>query len=230
PYRGHVFVTNPPPSSGGTLIAHALAVLAGGPRLSRPLAPESVSRVATALRSANAQRTPAFERALYRGGAVRRVLEAAGSGQMSLAASATWQSQSPWTTQISVLDADGNAASLTCSTGCGSGVVVLVLGSSGSARIRSAIVGVVVAAVDLGLPLQEAVELARVHPEGEVLDCEGGIPVETLDALEAAGEQIVRWPGRNIYFGGAQVVGRNRAGFSAAGDPRRGGVGVVVDA
>jgi gamma-glutamyltranspeptidase/glutathione hydrolase len=63
-----------------------------------------------------------------------------------------------------------------------------------------------------------------------VLDCEGGIPVETLDALEAAGEQIVRWPGRNIYFGGAQVVGRTRAGFSAAGDPRRGGVGVVVDA
>jgi gamma-glutamyltranspeptidase/glutathione hydrolase len=172
-----------------------------------------------------------------------------------------------------VLDAAGNAASLTCSTGCGSGVVVpgtgvhlnnmlgetdlnvaslkllpgmrltsmmapslvlggggveLVLGSSGSARIRSAIVGVIVAALDLGLPLQEAVELARVHPEGDLLDCEGGMPVETLDALEAAGEQIVRWPGRNIYFGGAQVVARTGAGFAAAGDPRRGGVGIVV--
>jgi gamma-glutamyltranspeptidase/glutathione hydrolase len=172
-----------------------------------------------------------------------------------------------------VLDAEGNAAALTCSTGCGSGVMVpgtgvhlnnmlgetdlnvaslalrpgmrltsmmapslvlgehgveLSLGSSGSARIRSAIVQVVVAALDLGLPLQEAVELARVHPEGEVLDCEGGFPSETLDALEAAGERIVRWPGRNIYFGGAQVAARTRTGFSAAGDPRRGGAGIVV--
>ncbi len=273
PYRERVFVTNPPPSSGGTLIAHALAVLAGGPPLREPLAPATVARVAVALRSANAQRTPAFERALYRGGAVRRVLAAAGSGQMAPAASAIWPSRSPWTTQISVLDADGNAASLTCSTGCGSGVVVpgtgvhlnnmlgetdlnvaslalapgmrltsmmapslvlgergveLVLGSSGSARIRSAIVQVVVAALDLELPLQEAVELPRVHPEGEALDCEGGIPGETLDALESSGEQVVRWPGRNIYFGGAQVVARTREGFAAAGDPRRGGTGLVV--
>ena len=169
-----------------------------------------------------------------------------------------------------MLDADGNAASLTCSTGCGSGVVVpgtgvhlnnmlgetdlnvaslelapgmrltsmmapslvlgeggveLVLGSSGSARIRSAIVQVVVAALDLGLPLQEAVELPRVHPEGDVLDCEGGIPAETLDALEASGEQVVRWPGRNIYFGGAQVVARTRDGLRRCGRsaPRRHG-------
>ena len=239
PYRERVFVTNPPPSSGGALIAHALAVLASGPPLREPLTPATVSRVAGALRSASAQRTPAFERALYRGGAVRRVLEAVEGGQVAHAASATWPSRSPWTTQISVLDAHGNAASLTCSTGCGSGVVVpgtgvhlnnmlgetdlhvaslapvpgmrltsmmapslvlregrveLVLGSSGSARIRSAIVGVVVAALDLGLPLQEAVELARVHPEGDLLDCEGGVPSATLDALERAGQQVVRWP------------------------------------
>jgi gamma-glutamyltranspeptidase/glutathione hydrolase len=273
PYRERVFVTNPPPSSGGALIAHALAVLAAGPPLRTALAPETVARVAAALRSANAQRTPAFERALYRGGAVRRVLAAAGGGHLAHAASAIWPSRSPWTTQISVLDADGNAASLTCSTGCGSGVVVpatgvhlnnmlgetdlnvaslrlvpgmrltsmmapslvlrdgrveLVLGSSGSARIRSAIVGVVVAALDLGLPLQDAVELARVHPEGDFLDCEGGIPEATLDALEQSGERLVRWPGRNIYFGGAQVVAHTRAGFAAAGDPRRGGAGLVV--
>ncbi len=36
PYRERTFVTNPPPSSGGALIAHALAVLAGGPQLTRP--------------------------------------------------------------------------------------------------------------------------------------------------------------------------------------------------
>jgi gamma-glutamyltranspeptidase / glutathione hydrolase len=273
-YRERMFVTNPPPSSGGALIAHALAVLAAGPPLAGVLAPASVARIAAALRSANAQRTPAFERSLYRGGAVRHVLAAAASGQVAHAASATWPPAAPWTTHISVLDADGNAASLTCSTGCGSGVVVpgtgvhlnnmlgetdlhvgslrqvpgmrqtsmmapslvlapgggveLVLGSSGSARIRSAIVQVVAAALDLGLPLREAVELPRVHPEDDVLDCEGGIPPETLAALEAAGERLVRWPGRNIYFGGAQVVSHTRAGFAAAGDPRRGGAGIVV--
>jgi gamma-glutamyltranspeptidase / glutathione hydrolase len=274
-YRDCTFVTNPPPSSGGALIAHALAVLASGPPLTGVLAPGSVARIAAALRSANAQRTPAFERALYRGGALRRVLAAAQSGQLAHAASANWPPGAPWTTHISVLDAAGNAASLTCSTGCGSGVVVpgtgvhlnnmlgetdlavsslqlspgmrltsmmapslvlrdgrveLVVGSSGSARIRSAIVQVVVAALDLGLPLQEAVELARVHPEGDELDCEGGLPGATLDALEAAGERVVRWPGRNIYFGGAQVVARSGDGFAAAGDPRRGGAGIVVSA
>ena len=42
--------------------------------------------------------------------------------------------------------------------------------------------------------------------------------------------RLVRWPGRNIYFGGAQVVARTAEGFEAAGDPRRGGVGIVVTA
>jgi hypothetical protein len=51
-----------------------------------------------------------------------------------------------------------------------------------------------------------------------------------MDALEAAGDALVRWPGRNIYFGGAQVVSHTQAGFAAAGDPRRGGVGLVVTA
>ena len=175
------------------------------------------------------------------------------NGQVAHAASANWPSGSPWTTQISVLDADGNAASLTCSTGCGSGVVVpgtgvhlnnmlgetdldvaslqlapgmrltsmmapslvlrdgrveLVVGSSGSARIRSAIVQVVVAALDLGLPLQEAVELARVHPEGDVLDCEGGMPGR--DAGRARGR---RRAGRALAR--AQHLLRRRAGRGA---------------
>ena len=69
-----------------------------------------------------------------------------------------------------------------------------------------------------------------MHPEGGLLDCEGGIPETTLAALEAGGDTLVRWPGRNIYFGGAQVVSHTREGFAAAGDPRRGGAGIVVTA
>jgi len=39
----------------------------------------------------------------------------------------------------------------------------------------------------------------------------------------------VRWEALNLYFGGVQAVVRGPDGASdAAGDPRRGGVGVVV--
>ena len=38
--------------------------------------------------------------------------------------------------------------------------------------------------------VQEAVELPRVHPEGDLLDCEGGIPAGALDELEATGERL----------------------------------------
>ena len=196
------------------------------------------------------------------------------SGQVAHAASATWPPQSPWTTQISVLDADGNAASLTCSTGCGSGVVVPGTGvhlnnmlgetdlnvaslrlAPGHAadehdgavarargrrrRARRGIVGV--GADPLGdRPGRGRGARPRAAAAGGGRACRACIRratcstaraasrPATLDALEAAGEQVVRWPGRNIYFGGAQVVSRTRAGFAAAGDPRRGGAGIVV--
>jgi gamma-glutamyltranspeptidase/glutathione hydrolase len=39
----------------------------------------------------------------------------------------------------------------------------------------------------------------------------------------------VRWRGRNLYFGGASAVALREDGtLEAAGDPRRGGAGVVV--
>jgi gamma-glutamyltranspeptidase/glutathione hydrolase len=104
-----------------------------------------------------------------------------------------------------------------------------VLGSSGSARIRSAVTAVLTRALAGGMSLREAVESPRIHPEGAALDCEGGIAPEVLDALDAAGQQVVRWPDRNLYFGGAQAVAAHPDGsLEAAGDPRRGGAGTVV--
>jgi len=39
----------------------------------------------------------------------------------------------------------------------------------------------------------------------------------------------VRWAGRNLYFGGVAAVERCADGsLAAAGDPRRGGHGIVV--
>ena len=100
--------------------------------------------------------------------------------------------------------------------------------SSGSARIRSALHRVVTALIDHDLPPREAIELPRIHPSSAGLDCEHGFPGETLVALEAAGELVVRWPDRNIYFGGTQVALSRHGLLAAAGDPRRGGHGIVV--
>ena len=52
-----------------------------------------------------------------------------------------------------------------------------------------------------------------------------------VDRLEAMGYEVTRWRRRNLYFGGAAAVEVREDGtLAAAGDPRRGGHGVVVEA
>jgi len=49
------------------------------------------------------------------------------------------------------------------------------------------------------------------------------------DHLESQGREVVRFKRQNLYFGGVsavEVLPGNR--LAAAGDPRRGGAGVVV--
>jgi gamma-glutamyltranspeptidase/glutathione hydrolase len=270
-------LTNPPPSSGGILIAHALGVLEQLRPPGGPLEAPALIALAHALRAAQAQRGLRFERALYRGGARSLVLAAGRIAEA--AATPSFRGGEPptahGTSHISVVDADGGAASMTCSTGCGSGWfagdtgvhmnnmlgesdlalashvlrptdritsmmsptlvlggdgrVRLVVGSSGSARIRSSVTQVLTRALGGGMSLRDCVEAPRIHPEGDVLDCEGGFDPAVLDAVEASGERVVRWPGRNLYFGGAQAVAAHPDGrLEAAGDPRRGGAGFVM--
>jgi gamma-glutamyltranspeptidase/glutathione hydrolase len=238
-YRGHEFRSNPPPSSGGVLIALGLQVL--GDDDPTPI------RVAYAMEAQEAVRGATFARSLYEEDAALQVLKG--------------------TTHIAVLDAEGNAASLSASLGSGSGVVVpgtgvhlnnmlgeldligasqpgerltsmmapslvlregrprLVLGSAGSARLRGAILQVV-GNVVAGMPVGEAVEAPRVHAEAGVVHCEDPA---AGDALEAEGRTVVRWKERNLYFGGVSAVEVGEGGtLAAAGDPRRGGAGVVV--
>ena len=95
-YRGHEFRSNPPPSSGGVLVGLGLRSLDCGE-------PDAEAIVA-AMEAQDAVRGGAFVRGLQRGGAAKRLL----SG----------------TTHISVVDASGDAASLSASLGSGSGVVV----------------------------------------------------------------------------------------------------------
>jgi hypothetical protein len=68
-----------------------------------------------------------------------------------------------------------------------------------------------------------------VHLEGEQLNLEGGFDPSLADELEARGYDVVRWTDLNLYFGGASAVAVGEDGaLEAAGDPRRGGAGVVV--
>ena len=238
-YHGHEFRSNPPPSSGGVLVALGLRTL--GEREPAPGA------VADAMEAQEAVRDATFARALVSGDAVQLL---------------------KGTTHISVLDRDGNAASLSASLGSGSGVVVpgtgihlnnmlgeldlvgasqpgerltsmmapslvlrdgaprLVLGSAGSARLRGAILQVTANVVAAGMTVEQAVEAPRVHAEAGVVHCEAPA---AADALEVEGRAVVRWKERNLFFGGVSAVEVRPDGeTAAAGDPRRGGVGLVA--
>ena len=216
-FRGCEFRSNPKPSSGGTLIALGLEAL--GDDLD----------VLHAMEVMEAAREPSV------GG----------------------------TTHISVVDAAGDAVSLSCSLGSGSGVVVpwtgihlnnmlgeadlnanarpgerltsmmapslvleggrprLVVGSAGSERLRGAVLQVVANVVGRGMGVEEAVEAPRVHVYDGVVYAEPGV--------ELTREGVVRFGRRNLFFGGASAVELRADGaLAAAGDPRRGGAGVVV--
>lgn len=106
----------------------------------------------------------------------------------------------------------------------------LVVGSAGSLRLRSAVLQVVVNVAGHGMPVAQAVERPRMHLEGPHLHCEGGTDAEEVDRLVGMGYDVVRWRRRNLYFGGVAAVEVLPDGsLAAAGDPRRGGAGIVVE-
>ena len=77
-------------------------------------------------------------------------------------------------------------------------------------------------------PVADAIDAPRMHVDGSTLHVEGGWPEDEVGAL-GDGWEVVRWSGRNLYFGGVQAVELRADGtLAAAGDPRRGGAGVVV--
>jgi gamma-glutamyltranspeptidase/glutathione hydrolase len=105
----------------------------------------------------------------------------------------------------------------------------LVVGSAGSVRLSGAILQTIRHVVAGGLPVGEAIDHPRLHVEDGVVQIEGGWPAETSEQLERAGRRVNAWAGRNLYFGGVAAVEQRPDGrLAAAGDPRRGGHGVVV--
>ncbi|MGI8750155.1 MAG: gamma-glutamyltransferase family protein [Thermoleophilaceae bacterium] len=265
-FRGRQVVTNPPPSSGGILIADALELLA---RIDRPGDTEALAEV---IASTNQARDREFLLGLGDEGYVERFLDPAKLD----AVAGEIGSRLGSTTHVSVMDADGGCATVTCSNGSCSGVVVpgtgvhlnnmlgeedlnpagfhnhapgarvpsmmaptvvlrdgvpeIALGSAGSNRIRSAIVQTVAAVVDGGLDAQAAVDSPRLHVEGALVDAEPGVDPKALSALRERGWDLRQWRERNLYFGGVQAVARTAEGsVTGGGDPRRGGVALLVE-
>ena len=104
----------------------------------------------------------------------------------------------------------------------------LVVGSAGSVRLAGAILQVVAGVVRQGLSVREAISRPRLHVDGSTVHVEGGWPDGVADALAEDGFDPVLWAAANLFFGGTSAVERRPDGsLGAAGDPRRGGVGVT---
>ena len=103
----------------------------------------------------------------------------------------------------------------------------LVIGSAGSVRLSGAIAQVTWRFLR-GMHVADAIRAPRLHVEGTTVHLEGGWPDADVARLPASWH-VNRWDGLNLFFGGVQAVEHTAAGtFQAAGDPRRGGVGLVV--
>jgi gamma-glutamyltranspeptidase/glutathione hydrolase len=113
-YRGREVLTNPPPSSGGILIADALGILERLPE------PHDAFVVAEVIASTNRARDEEFLEGLATEGYLERFL--AKDALDSVATEV--RSRIGNTTHLAVMDAGGACASVTCSNGSCSGVVV----------------------------------------------------------------------------------------------------------
>ena len=246
-YHGREVLTNPPPSAGGLLIAYALALLERGART-----PDAEAIVA-AMEAAQAERTPEFLEQLADPGFTQRFMASrlGSTTHVSVLDADGWACAVTTTngegsgvvvpgTGIQVNNMMGEqdlspAGWFTHPPGrrlpsmmaptvvLKEGEPELVLGSAGSNRIRSAILQVIVNAIDHGMDAQAAVDAPRLHFEDGLVYAEPG-----LDTSSLGNRQIAWFRERNLFFGGCQAVERTAGRFSGGGDPRRGGAVVTA--
>ncbi len=245
-YRDRQILTNPPPSAGGTLLAYALALL------NRGSSPPTLRAVIDAMAAAQSERTPEFVEGLDQDGFLERflttrlgstthisVIDAEGRACSATCTNGEGSGVVVPGTGMHINNVMGEEdlnplgfhlhpagrrmpSMMAPSVVMRDGEVELVLGSAGSNRIRSALLQTIVAVVDHGMSVREAVAAPRVHFEDGVLFAEPGVELGELEA-EA---RVVRFGALNLFFGGVQAALRRGSSIAGAGDPRRGGVAV----
>jgi len=264
---------NPAPSSGGTLIAFALKLMEEADpsdhpfgsaghllRLAKVQQLTDIARIDHLART----RTPAPDEQILESGYITEYLEKI----------ADYARFTRGTTHLSIMDSEGNTASLSTSNGEGCGSIIpgtgimlnnmlgeedlhptgfhqwpedtritsmmtpgmlatrngsiVAFGSGGSNRIRTAILQVILNLTDYGMPLEQAVQAARIHCEKDFLSIEHGFEHTALEPVLREWTEHKLWSGSNLFFGGVHSVMRGPAGFQGAGDQRRGGVAKIV--
>jgi gamma-glutamyltranspeptidase/glutathione hydrolase len=249
-FRGRDVLTNPPPNAGGTLLAYALALLDRSP------GPPSELELVEVMGRAQEERTPAFLEGLADPGFLDRfmasrlgstthisVLDADGGACAVTCTNGEGSGIVVPGTGVHVNNMMGEQdlsplgffthppgrrlpSMMAPTVVLRDGEPELVVGSAGANRIRSAILQVIVGAIDHGRDATAAVEAPRLHFEDGLVYAEPGIPEE---GLEAAGYTLARFRGINLFFGGVQAAERLEDGsLSGAGDPRRGGAAVLA--
>jgi len=246
-YRGRSVFTNPPPSAGGILLALALG------RLDAEPGPPSLQQIVHAMEEAQDERTPEFLDGLAevgfaeaflgsRLGATTHISVIDGAGRACSVTCTNGEGSGIVVpgTGLHVNNIMGEEdlspmgfhhapagrrmpSMMSPTVVIAGGEVHLALGSSGSNRIRSALLQTIVAVVDHGLPAAAALAEPRVHFECGVIYAEPGIPLEELGCDP---HEINAFRSKSMFFGGVQAVTRDpvRGELNGAGDPRRGGV------
>lgn len=104
------------------------------------------------------------------------------------------------------------------------------LGSGGSNRIRSALLQALLNLLTYRRPLDEAINAARMHIEGDKLWFEDvGLSSATAAALYRRWPEATRFTAPSMFFGGVNCAARLDGRLCGAGDRRRGGVVVVAE-
>jgi gamma-glutamyltranspeptidase/glutathione hydrolase len=256
-FRGHTFFSNPPPSAGGVLLAYGLRILRDGGAPGSAGAIDALATVMReqqqaridgfdrALRRGGLLKLLEERAVVTRGTTHISVIDGAGNTVALTASTGAGSGIVVPGTGIHLNNMLGEfslprapSPGTRLSSGMSPSMVLdgddrprLVVGSAGSLRLRGAVMQVVVNVVQHRLDVREAIERPRVHlDEEQQLHCEGGHDPAELAKVEALGWNVVRWRKQNLYFGGAAAVTMDAEGeLAAAGDPRRGGDGVVVE-
>lgn len=101
----------------------------------------------------------------------------------------------------------------------------IVIGSGGASRIPSAIAQVLRYLIDYQLPLEEAVQAARVHLHQRDYNVEYGFDATLPTTVEDC--RVTNWTQQSLFFGGAHTIVVHDKKYRATGDQRRDGVAIV---